>query len=289
MRPASRSGPGRGRVRGFGKTRRATSSSRLSAATRRRRCAKRWRESSAEPYVERSHGLPSPQPDGLVKWFYYPGFTARTGGLLREPTLAAARAAFDREAWLATQGLRVRPGERVVSLFCYDNAALPALLADLGRAPTLLLLTPGAAQRQVTEPPLPGLRLHRLPWLAQTDYDRLLWASDLNFVRGEDSLVRAIWAGAPFVWQLYPQHDGAHRAKLEALLHAMGAPASVAAIWRAWNGFGDGAWPGPPAFADWQPTRTDCRARLQQQPDLTTQLIAFAADRARVRGAMSRS
>ena len=34
-----------------------------------------------------------------------------------------------------------------------------------------------------------------LPWLTQPDYDRLLWSADLNFVRGEDSLVRAIWAG----------------------------------------------------------------------------------------------
>jgi len=39
---------------------------------------------SAEPYVERSHGLPSPRPEGM-KWFFYPGFTPATGGLLREP------------------------------------------------------------------------------------------------------------------------------------------------------------------------------------------------------------
>jgi len=83
---------------------------------------------SAEPYVERSHGLPSPQRNGLVKWFYYPGFTPRTGGLLREPGLLDARAAFDRSAWLAGHGITVRPGERVVTLFCYDNAAVPALL-----------------------------------------------------------------------------------------------------------------------------------------------------------------
>jgi uncharacterized repeat protein (TIGR03837 family) len=44
---------------------------------------------SAEAYVERSHGLPSPQLNGLTKWFYYPGFTPRTGGLLREPDLMA--------------------------------------------------------------------------------------------------------------------------------------------------------------------------------------------------------
>mgnify|MGYP002128793788 CR=1 FL=1 len=38
---------------------------------------------SAEAYVERSHGLPSPQFSGpgagLKKWFFYPGFTSATG------------------------------------------------------------------------------------------------------------------------------------------------------------------------------------------------------------------
>ncbi|MBC7940860.1 MAG: elongation factor P maturation arginine rhamnosyltransferase EarP, partial [Chitinophagaceae bacterium] len=98
---------------------------------------------SAEPYVERSHGLPSPQANGLTKWFFYPGFTPRTGGLLREPGLLAARAAFDRAAWLKSLDLSLQPGERLVSLFCYRNPALPALLQRLADAPTLLLATPG--------------------------------------------------------------------------------------------------------------------------------------------------
>ena len=47
---------------------------------------------SAEPYVERCHLLPSPQRNGLTKWFFYPGFTPATGGLLRESALAARQA-----------------------------------------------------------------------------------------------------------------------------------------------------------------------------------------------------
>jgi uncharacterized repeat protein (TIGR03837 family) len=230
---------------------------------------------SAEAYVERSHGLPSPQLQGpgrgLTKWFCYPGFTPRTGGLLREPGLMAEHAAFGRLAWWQAQGIVVRPGERVVTLFCYDNPALPALLQDLAHQPTLLLLTPGLAQQQVTTAPA-GVRLRRLPWLSQPDFDRLLWSSDLNFVRGEDSLVRAIWAGAPFVWQAYPQHDGAHAAKLDALLQASQLPPAVAALWRAWNGL-RADWPGLPA--PWAAETLAWRAKLQAQPDLVTQLIAF--------------
>jgi uncharacterized repeat protein (TIGR03837 family) len=205
----------------------------------------------------------------------------RTGGLLREADLETRQASFDRGAWLHTQGITPRPGERVVTLFCYDNLAIPALLQDLASTPTLLLLTPGAAQRQVTHAP-PAVRLHTLPWLSQPDFDALLWASDLNFVRGEDSLVRAIWAGAPFVWQAYPQHDGAHAAKVQALLQRMPASASVSAAWRAWNGLGP-AWPGVQAL-ETGPFQ-QLRASLRAQPGLVTQLLSFVSSRPRPRPA----
>lgn len=238
---------------------------------------------SAEAYVERSHGLPSPQPGGLVKWFCFPGFTPRTGGLLREPGLIAARAAFDRDAWLAAHGLAPRSGERVASLFCYDNAAVPALLWELARTPTLLLLTPGPARAQVHALP-PGLRALALPWLAQDDFDRLLWSCDLNFVRGEDSLVRAIWAGAPFVWQAYPQHDGAHHAKVDALLARMGLPEAVGAFWRAWNGApgsGHPELPPLPAPGPWRAALRTWRETLLAQDDLVTSLRRFVSGKSR--------
>jgi uncharacterized repeat protein (TIGR03837 family) len=238
---------------------------------------------SAEGYVERSHGLPSPQACGLTKWFFFPGFTRRTGGLLREPALMAERTAFDRHAWLAQRALSLRPGERVVSLFCYDNPRLPALLDALAAEPTLLLLTPGHAQRQVQALMPPGcasgpLRAHALPWLDQPDFDRMLWAGDLNFVRGEDSLVRALWAGAPCVWQIYPQDDGVHAIKLQALLEAMAAPPDVAALWRVWNGLPGSAWPVPavlPTPAPWARVARDFQRYLLGQDDLSTQLRAF--------------
>jgi uncharacterized repeat protein (TIGR03837 family) len=237
---------------------------------------------SAETYVERSHGLPSPQACGLTKWFFYPGLTARTGGLLREPLLMAQRHAFDRTVWLAQQGLSLRPDERVVSLFCYESRQMSNLLNALTAEPTLLLLTPGFAQRQVhallpPDGPHGALRTHALPWLSQAGFDRLLWASDLNFVRGEDSLVRALWAGAPCVWQIYPQDDGAHAVKLQAMLEVMQASPAVASLWWAWNGLSGAAWPGLPALAPWTQNGREFRHRLLGQRDLATQLRAFVA------------
>lgn len=227
---------------------------------------------SAEDYVERSHGLASPRPDGLRKWFFFPGFTAGTGGLLREPGLMRRRADFDGDAWLAARGLARRPGERVVTLFCYANAAIGPWLGSLAATPTLLLLTPGPAQHQVHAAP-PSVRVARLPWLDQVEFDHLLWSADLNAVRGEDSLVRALWAGAPWLWQAYPQSGGVHAAKLHALMGALRCPPDVVAAQQAWNGLGP--WPGLPAFGPWRRATEAARERLLQQDDLATRLRRF--------------
>ncbi|MGD9831459.1 MAG: elongation factor P maturation arginine rhamnosyltransferase EarP [Piscinibacter sp.] len=246
---------------------------------------------SAEDYVERSHRLPSPQPNGLTKWFFYPGFTPRTGGLLREPGLIESRRAFDAAAWRSAHGVHPTPGERLVSLFCYANAALPALMKDLAREPTLLLATPGPAAQQaraVLGPSgqLGALRCIELPFLTQRHFDRLLWSCDLNFVRGEDSAVRAIWAGVPFVWQFYPQQDNAHLAKLEAFLSRYrgelpaGGGEVCAALWRAWNGAS--RWPGLPdakSTAAWQAHALSWRDHLATQADLCTQLAGFVREK----------
>jgi len=243
---------------------------------------------SAEPYVGRCHGLRSPQQSGpaagLSKWFYYPGFTPDSGGLLRE---AYALDAGD-EGWLAAQGVPLRAGERRVSLFAYADAPLESLFERLDDRPTLLLLAAGAAQA----PALAlfdargrcgrYLRAHALPWFDQPGYDQLLRACELNFARGEDSIVRAMWAGAPFVWQIYAQTDAAHAVKLEALLErltARASPALAAAVrqlWQAWNGLGD--WPASlPDGLAWRELCRAWRQRLADQGDLSSQLLRFVA------------
>jgi uncharacterized repeat protein (TIGR03837 family) len=233
---------------------------------------------SAEAYVERSHRLPSPQlsgaGQGLTKWFFYPGFTAATGGLIREPGLAQAQGRFDREAWLRQQAIAPREGERLVSLFCYANSAQPALLKTLAGTPHLLLLTPGV---KVPRELPAGVRCQQLPYLSQADYDHLLWSCDLNFVRGEDSFVRAQWAGRPFVWQIYPQHDAAHAGKLVAFLDRFPTVVGLRELWLGWNGLAD--LPSHlPALAPWEAQCLAWREQLLAQKDLATQLMGFATE-----------
>jgi uncharacterized repeat protein (TIGR03837 family) len=239
---------------------------------------------SAESYAERQHGLPSPvlhgPAAGWTKWFYYPGFTPRTGGLLREPDLPERQAAFERAAWLRAQGLLVREEQRL-SLFCYEPPALAQWLEHLSAVatPTRLLVTAGrasAAVRRVLGERRGPLAIAYLPYLTQTDYDHLLWTCELNFVRGEDSLVRALWAGQPFVWQIYPQHDGAHHAKLNAFLYWLDAPASLRRFHRVWNGIDTGALPALD-LPEWRACVRAARQRLWGQEELVTQLLRFVA------------
>lgn len=243
---------------------------------------------SAEPYVERLHGLPSPvfkgPGAGLTKHFFYPGFTPSTGGLLREADLPARRARFDRAAWLARQNIPWN-GERLVCLFCYEPPALEALLAYFEHAgePTRLLVTAGRASRAL--PPGPARRgalsITWLPYLTQGDFDHLLWACDLNFVRGEDSLVRALWAGAPFVWQIYAQDDDAHHTKLNAFLDWLEAPPELRRLHHLWNGMAAGELPelGRAALAPWQAAVAAARDRLLRQDGLLGRLRHFIAQK----------
>ncbi|MGB4059783.1 MAG: elongation factor P maturation arginine rhamnosyltransferase EarP [Burkholderiaceae bacterium] len=241
---------------------------------------------TAEPYARRCHGLPSPvmrgPAAGRTKHFFYPGFTEGTGGLLREPDLDTRQARFDRRAWLPAHGVPWQ-GEQLASLFCYEPPALPALLQSLagGEQPTRLLVTPGRPAQAVAQAVQAlgwartghgALRLHPLHALPQPGFDELLWACDLNFVRGEDSLVRALWAGQPFIWHIYPQDDGAHWAKLDAFLDWLQAPADVRTAHHQWNGTDAQPFVLPEAGPH-RATVQAARSRLAAQPDLVSQLL----------------
>jgi uncharacterized repeat protein (TIGR03837 family) len=267
---------------------------------------------SAETWVEGAHDVESPHPTlPLKRRFFFPGFTASTGGLLRERGLLAARDGFrrNREAqrifWSAVGVPPPAEGELRISLFCYPSATLPWLLDAWaeGESPVSCLVPEGVAAGALDawthgNVPHPGrpfqcgrLALHGIPFVAQDDYDHLLWASDINFVRGEDSFVRAQWAGRPFAWHIYPQAEGAHWRKLDAFLdrYASGlGPATQAAVrrfWRAYNGAPDAgaiahAWL---EFAAAQPhlvSHSDAWAgRLASLPDLASALATAAAFR----------
>ena len=259
---------------------------------------------SAEIWVSGCHGLPSPHPQfPLTKYFFFPGFTPATGGLIRERDLQTRRDEFgaspeqQREFWRLLDQVPPVTGTLTVSLFSYENQNLTRLLSiwEKGESPVCCLL-PATRSLPVVEAFAgctlsPGeviqrgnLELRILPFVAQPDYDRLLWLCDINFVRGEDSFVRAQWAARPMVWQIYPQDEDAHLVKLNAFLdlYCSELPETQAAAIRrlflAWNG---GSLT-PEIWTDWidgfpahRQHAINWQKHLGKQEDLCSSLVRF--------------
>ena len=267
---------------------------------------------SAEDWVESHHKLPSPHPVlPLTKYFFFPGFARLTGGLLLERDLLARRDAFQNDAaqqqafWRSISMEIPAPQTLKISLFGYENNALPGLFdawSDSAQ-PVLCLVPEGRILPQVgqyfgDDAPRTGkdyargqLHVRVLPFVEQERYDELLWACDVNFVRGEDSCVRAIWAGRPFVWQIYPQHDAVHLKKLQAFLTLYGrqlsqsASQAVEGLWQAWNlesGAGQ-TWPAFEAARGELERHAQHWARQLAENDLALNLVDFSRETGRMR------
>jgi uncharacterized repeat protein (TIGR03837 family) len=195
-----------------------------------------------------------------------------------------------------------RPDEAstIISLFAYENPAVDALLAQWrdGASPVVLLVPEGRISGAVARffglPKFAAgasaragaLQAHALGFVEQPRFDELLWAADFNFVRGEDSFVRAQWAQKPFAWHIYPQADDAHLPKLDAVLAHYSSGLSPSArdainrFWHAWNGAGT------PDWADFWRHRRELEARasrwaneLADVGDLAGNLVAHVAAR----------
>ncbi len=270
---------------------------------------------SAESWVANCHQGRSPHPKlPLTRHFFFPGFEATTGGLLREPGLFERRDHWRVLHSLAEQGQQLGLPDKdmadesslKVSLFAYPNPVLPVLLQCWveGQQSVHCLVPEGLALSQIRKLPdfsaltqgkpmrRGRLTLHALPFVPQEDFDLLLWHCDLNFVRGEDSLVRAQWAARPMIWHIYPQEEAAHLAKLKAFLEHYTASLDEAParalydFWEMWNA--EYATNSPEkekvrarwqAFSDHLPRirahTEDWCTRLSRQEDLATQLIRF--------------
>jgi len=210
---------------------------------------------SAEEWVEEYHLFESLLGRGTArKFFFMPGFRETTGGLIINSKLKAMREGgrLDRLAVIngviGGFGMYIKPDDETLvgTLFTYERGfdTLFADLAEFGRdtllivfgeksrrgvAATLGRLLGGASSKQedpgkhYTDPchVYKNVRVLYAPFIRQHDYDVLLCCADFNFVRGEDSLARAVLSGRPFVWQAYIQAEKYQLVKVGALLKTM--------------------------------------------------------------------
>jgi uncharacterized repeat protein (TIGR03837 family) len=124
----------------------------------------------------------------------------------------------------------------LISLFCYPDINYLALISAFQHSDQArVLLVPEGICPALNAGHYGNLHVERIPFLPQSEYDKVLWTADLNFVRGEDSVVRAIWAGKPLVWQIYPQTEDTHLIKLQAWLARATLPSTAQTLVRRWN------------------------------------------------------
>lgn len=259
---------------------------------------------SAEPWVEDFHAG-SAKLGKLTRYFFFPGFTEATGGLLREHDIVQNNQKLTNNPslqrhFLQTLNLENKPSLKV-SLFCYPHAPIHQLLGAMADSSQRIdcyvpvsSILPNVAEffgkHSVAADENhhhKNLNLHILPFLSQDDYDKLLAICDINFVRGEDSWIRAILAGKPFIWQPYWQTEEAHITKLNAFLdlfYSTLKPAATQAMNKAHI-----AWvTGNISTTIWQDYLNNLNTlkafTLQQtsalatQADLATQLVIFSGN-----------
>lgn len=197
-----------------------------------------WEYLTAEDWAVDLQAMPSLQNNGLAKYFWFMGIDVNSGGLLRETDYLSRRAEFllqpDLQQNFKQQyGLPLQHVGQLWLLFAYASEHWNDWLAmwrEAGTPMTLWLagreivdcwrcagLIPENALQNVGDKlVIDNLTMVRIPFVPQSAFDCLLWLVDAAVVRGEDSFVRAQWAGIPFLWHIYQQQEAAHMCKLDA-------------------------------------------------------------------------
>ena len=231
---------------------------------------------SAEAWVDDIHGMPSQhQRLPLAKYFFCPGFTCASGGLIRERDLAC----------LPSAGRPLNVANRqALQLFAFTYPQAPV------QALTQAFATAGVSTAVTQAAPLAQSNPH---WqiadpVPQTAFDALLGKFDFLIVRGEDSFLRAQWAAKPFLWHIYPTDDGAHVIKFDAWLdrYCVGLDANTSAAYRAASHAFNAANSDGTHRASYEllaqnisaltAHATHWRDTLLRQTDLATRLLEFA-------------
>ena len=183
---------------------------------------------SAEKWIENCHTLSSLQNDGIQKFFFFPGFNNKTGGLnfdddFTQITHNEAKKAISK---LCPSG---NIQERfVVLVFTYETKALyPLLSAILHTNENALILLPEGRSTNflISEKIIEKLTSEsskasfvQFPMICQEKFNYLIKGADLCLVRGEDSITQAVISGNPFMWHIYKQENNVHIDKLQSFL-----------------------------------------------------------------------
>ena len=199
---------------------------------------------TAEPFAEDCHKLPS-YSDGIESYFFFPGFTKKTGGVVIE------------DSFLNKIKKKKSEESKSITLFSYENKKVETVVNSLSKKNLILNIFEGKGLNNFNnlfklnlktgdQFKLNEITVNVLPMVSQDEYDSYLIDSYINLVRGEDSIVRAMLTGNPFLWHIYPQEENAHKVKIDALFDRMNEVCTnkddverLRKITLSYNGFSD--------------------------------------------------
>lgn len=192
---------------------------------------------SAEDWIEDFHLQSSPLGRGkLKKVFFMPGFTEKSGGVIADSNyLERIQRVLENKEFYEKKYLsdiEDRENKIVGTLFSYEKNFTP-LLEDLKKLDKdVVILAMGEKTQDSLRKILKNfsiedfrnslkygkIEIRFLNFLNQEEYEELINTVDFNFVRGEDSFIRAVLTGKPYMWHIYCQEEYAHMDKIEGFL-----------------------------------------------------------------------
>ncbi|MGL5971328.1 MAG: elongation factor P maturation arginine rhamnosyltransferase EarP [Cetobacterium sp.] len=192
---------------------------------------------SGETWIEDIHLMESPiGAKKLKKYFYMPGFRENTGGVIVDNLFLKRKlAVLNNKDYYRKKYLSDLDSEEyfVGTIFSYEKNFIPLFEALSQNNKKNYILVLGEKSKESIKENLKNLnaeylrtdlaqykniKIKFMPFLEQEEYEELINLVDYNFVRGEDSFVRALLTGKPFVWHIYLQEEMAHMDKIEGFI-----------------------------------------------------------------------
>lgn len=180
---------------------------------------------SAEDWVDDFHLQESILGGNLKKYFFIPGLSKKSGGILLDNDFLERKKKVKENKKYYLEKFKINEKYDLIgSVFSYEKNFdfLIEELRKLDKKILLLILSEKTQKNFIkyfdNNNNYDKIKIVKLPFFTYDKYEELLALCDFNLVRGEDSFVRALLLGKPFLWHIYPQEENIHIKKLESFL-----------------------------------------------------------------------
>lgn len=192
---------------------------------------------SGESWIDEVHLMESPiGAKKLKKYFFMPGFKESTGGVIVDKLFLDRKIKVQNDPQIYYKKYLpdlIDKDYFIGTIFSYEKNFLPLLNVLLKNEKNNCLLVLGEKSQESMRVILKefnfaevsngnfdfeNIKIKFMPFLEQEEYEELINLVHYNFVRGEDSFIRALLTGKPFMWHIYLQDEMAHMDKIDGFI-----------------------------------------------------------------------